>query len=176
MVDRHAWAIDRLELASARRVLEIGFGPGRALRMLLDREPALDVYGLDRSASALRRAETWRAAVDGGDQLHLSLGELDELSAAAGSFDRILAINVNALWRQPRSAFPPVLSALAPGGLCLVAFEAPSMPRADEIAARLEAAGRTMPGVHLTVERHPASPLVAARILGTVPHGAGDAR
>lgn len=162
-VDRNDWALDRLELSDASRVLEIGFGPGKALRALLRRCPGVEAYGVDRSPVALERAEAWGSGID-GRRLHLACLALEDLSARFGLFDRILAINVNAFWLRPPAALPPVLSCLAPGGIFLVAYEAPSKTRAGEIGAALEAAATSATGVRLSIEHDAERPLVAARL------------
>ncbi len=162
--DRNAWALARLELGSARRVLEIGFGPGRALRALLERHPALEVCGVDRSEVAVRRAERWRAALPSAAKLHLSQGPLEELSPALGRFDRILAINVNAYWLRPDTAFPPTLACLAPGGFFLAAFDPPSARRGEEIAAALKAGVSSFAGMSFAVEREVGAGMTAVRV------------
>jgi SAM-dependent methyltransferase len=46
---RNLWAVDLLEVRPADRVLEIGFGPGVAIRALARRASAGFVYGIDHS-------------------------------------------------------------------------------------------------------------------------------
>jgi trans-aconitate methyltransferase len=143
--DRNAWALARLELGSAKRVLEIGFGPGRALRALLERHPALEVCGVDRSEVAVRRAERWRAELPSAAKLHLSQGTLEELSPARGRFDRILAINVNAYWLRPDAAFPPTLSCLTLGASSLRRSILPRRREARRSRRLSRRACRTLP-------------------------------
>lgn len=167
--DRNAWALARLELGSARRVLEIGFGPGRALRALLERHPALEVCGVDRSEVAVRRAEAWRADLPSAAKLHLSQGPLEELSPALGRFDRILAINVNAYWLRPGIAFPPTLGCLAPGGIFLAAFDPPSATRGEEIAAALLTGLSHIAEISFVVERDAAAGITAVKARWAIP-------
>lgn len=161
--DRNVWTLARLELGSAKRVLEIGFGSGRALRAVLEQHPGLDVYGVDRSAVAVRRAEAWRSELPSAARLHLCQTALEDISPALGLFDRIFAVNVNAYWLRPDAAFPPTLACLAPGGLFLAAFDPPSASRGEEIAAALRAGAPDLAGLSFTVERDAVAGIVAVR-------------
>lgn len=99
-------------------VLEIGFGPGIALRELVRRVGSRGrVTGLDPSevmvAQALRRN---RHAVEGG-VLDVRVGCVSELT---GSFDRILAVNTLQLWPDLPGSLQRVRRALTPGGTFVV--------------------------------------------------------
>jgi trans-aconitate methyltransferase len=53
---RNAWAVSLLDVQRDDRVLEIGFGPGVAIRELSARAPEGHVCGLDHSAVMVQQA------------------------------------------------------------------------------------------------------------------------
>ncbi len=100
----------RLLPLAGRRVLDLGCGKGRFGRALVGR--GAEVVGLDLSAAMLRSA----------DGLTRVRGSARRLPFAAGSFDRVVAVEV--LEHLPPAAWDQVLAeirrVLAPGGVLAV--------------------------------------------------------
>lgn len=101
-------------------MLEIGCGAGLALSLLATR--AKHVVGIDRSPKqiALARART--------PNVRLESIAFEEAPAVfgAGSFDRILAVNVNAFRLAPEESLPSLVSLLRPRGKLVLAWESPA--------------------------------------------------
>ena len=73
--ERNAWTLSLLKIASVDRVLEIGFGPGRAIGEAA--KTASRVVGVDRSALMVKEAaKRNRAAIDQG-KVKLTLGSVE---------------------------------------------------------------------------------------------------
>ncbi len=94
-------AVDVVAPGPDDRLLEIGCGPGVAMDLVCERLDDGHVTGLDRSATAIARAEKrlWR---------HLEKGSADlqhrDLAGFHGDgrpFDAVFAINVNVFWANP---------------------------------------------------------------------------
>lgn len=156
--ERLVRAVELLDPPPDARVLEIGPGSGASLDLLCRRVPQGHVTGLDRSATAVRRAlrrnaghvAAGRLAVREGSLADLSepaalaaLTDLAEPSAAApaGPFDRVLAVNVNVFWTEPAVAEVRRLrEVLAPDGVALLVYELPDAASTERCAERAPAA------------------------------------
>jgi SAM-dependent methyltransferase len=87
-------AIDALDLAPGDRVLELGFGPGRALAVLAARTPRGQICGVDLSARMLEQAVARNRAAIASGRMRLELGPFSPLRFADETFDKILLVNV----------------------------------------------------------------------------------
>jgi SAM-dependent methyltransferase len=146
---RNEWAVSLLGVRPDDRVLEIGCGPGLAIRELSRIAHAGYVCGIDHSEVMLRQAR--RRNADGLRRgiVDLRLGSVDELPAVDAPFDKILAVNTMLFWAEPDARLAQLRQMLRPGGLIAVAHQ-PRGPGASdessaaagrEIAATLERAG-----------------------------------
>ena len=117
---RITWAVEQLDVRATHRVLEIGCGGGLALRLLASR--AKEVVGIDRSA---QQVATARSRNPGLTVERMTLAEAAK-KLRPKSFDRILAVNVNAFWKDPEESLPQVVSMLRSGGRLALVWEWPS--------------------------------------------------
>src|SRR5512142_995065 len=90
---RNAWAVSLLEVRGDDRVLEIGFGPGLAIRELRRIAVVGYVCGIDHSELMLRSASRRNADGLARGVVDLRLGSVDELPEFDEPFDKILAVN-----------------------------------------------------------------------------------
>lgn len=135
---RLTWAVELLGPAPGDRVLEIGCGRGVAVALLCDRLTTGTVTAVDRSATAVEGARRRnREAVETGKAV-FQIRSLADADFAAGSFDRVLAVNVNLFWTGPADAELAALRHwLAPGGLLCLCWEPPDGGRAGEIEEKV---------------------------------------
>jgi SAM-dependent methyltransferase len=140
---RNEWAVSLLDVQPADRVLEIGYGPGRAIAELARRSP--HVYGIDCSEVMLRQASRRNAAAVRSGRVTLRAARVEELPFD-GPFDAILAVNTLGFWEAPGERLADLRRRLAPGGRIAIV----SQPRAVKetppkaavrLTALLEAAG-----------------------------------
>jgi ubiquinone/menaquinone biosynthesis C-methylase UbiE len=90
----NALAIEALDVRDTDYVLEIGFGPGCALKLLAKLARRGHVTGIDTSPTMFAQAcGRNRRAILGG-KMDLLTGSYDRLPLADHSVDRILAVNV----------------------------------------------------------------------------------
>lgn len=87
-------AVDALELQPTDRVLELGVGPGWALRTLAARVSDGQVFGVDQSERMLRQAANMNKAAITRGQVVLSKGPFRPLPWIDSTFHKILLVNV----------------------------------------------------------------------------------
>jgi ubiquinone/menaquinone biosynthesis C-methylase UbiE len=138
---RNSWAVSLLAVRNDDRVLELGFGPGLAIRELS--RIAVDGYvcGIDHSELMLRSASRRNADAIARGVVDLRLGSVDELPEFDAPFDKILAVNATMFWGDPVARLAELRRLLRPGGLIAVVHQ-PRGPGATDDASR--ARGREM--------------------------------
>ena len=135
MPTRHEVVVELLDPQPADRIVEIGCGHGVAATLVLARLTAGSYTGVDRSAAMIAAATSRNAAaVDAG---RVTFVESALESFDGGPFDRLFAARVRELATPDGLAVTHRL--LAPGGVLLLAFDAPAAARA--LAAADAAAG-----------------------------------
>jgi ubiquinone/menaquinone biosynthesis C-methylase UbiE len=146
---RNAWAVSLLDARRDDRVLELGFGPGLAIRELSRIAAEGYVCGIDHSELMLRWARRRNADGLRRGVVDLRLGSVDELPAFDALFDKILAVNTMVFWSEPVARLAELRRLLRPGGLIAVAHQPrgpgatdeTSAAKGREIAAALDRAG-----------------------------------
>jgi ubiquinone/menaquinone biosynthesis C-methylase UbiE len=146
---RNVWAVGLLGVEPTDRVLEIGFGPGIAIRELSRRATHGLVCGVDHSAVMVRQATRRNAEAVRAGRVVLRLGAAEHLPAFAEPFDKVLAVNNMGMWHEPDEGLQALYRLMRPGGRIAIVSQ-PRCPGATtettaaagrEIAARLTAAG-----------------------------------
>ena len=133
---RNAWAVSLLDVRPEDRVLEIGFGPGLAIRELGRLAPRGYVCGIDHSEVMLRRAKRLNAEGLRRGVVDLRLGSVPEdLPAFDEPFDKILAVNATMFWREPVARLEELRRLLRSGGLIAVAHQPRGPGASDETSA-----------------------------------------
>jgi ubiquinone/menaquinone biosynthesis C-methylase UbiE len=102
-------------------VLEVGFGGGGLLAMILDATEG-DVAGVDLSEAMVARARRRFAKVT---RLRLHVGSVDATAAADASVDKACSVNNIYFWPDPEAAMDELARVIRPGGGWPIAFEPP---------------------------------------------------
>jgi ubiquinone/menaquinone biosynthesis C-methylase UbiE len=132
---RNAWAVSLLDVRPEDRVLELGFGPGLAIRELSRIAAEGYVCGIDHSELMLRWARRRNADGLRRGVVDLRLGSVDELPAFDEPFDKILAVNAMMFWGEPVARLAELRRLLGPGGLIAVAYQPRGPGATDETSA-----------------------------------------
>ncbi|MEM8532047.1 MAG: class I SAM-dependent methyltransferase [Chloroflexota bacterium] len=117
-----AWSIDLLDLQPTDHVLEIGFGAGRGLALMLERTPNGRVVGLDLSATMVQAAAKRNTVALTNGYLSLLRGDIVSLPFRTHRFDKIISVHTFYFWLEPSAIFLQLLPLLARGGRCVVTF------------------------------------------------------
>ena len=86
-----AWVTELLNVASNEMVLEVGFGPGTAIRRLS--ALATHVAGVDASREMVAQAKARNAISVKNGRVELRHGSVDDLPFASDTFHKAMAIN-----------------------------------------------------------------------------------
>jgi SAM-dependent methyltransferase len=131
----NAWAVFLLDVRSDDRVLEIGFGPGLAIRELTRIAVEGYVCGIDHSELMLRRAKRLNAEGVRRGLVDLRLASVDDLPAFEEPFDKILTVNAMMFRRESVARLEKLRRLLRSGGLIAVAHQPRGPGASDEAAA-----------------------------------------
>jgi ubiquinone/menaquinone biosynthesis C-methylase UbiE len=161
--EQNSLVLERLAIAPGDRVLEVGFGGGGLLAMMLARD-ARDLIGVDPSEAALARARRRFR----GKELQLLAGTVEALPLPAAGADKAASVNSLYFWEDLPAALVEIGRVLRPGGTLVLGWESPEMLRkwpgyrygfhvrtADEVIAAAAGAGfgepkpETVNGFHL---------------------------
>jgi ubiquinone/menaquinone biosynthesis C-methylase UbiE len=134
---RNAWAVSLMDVQPSDRVLELGFGPGIAVREIARRATRGEVVGIDRSAVMRAQAARRNAAAVRAGRVSLTVGSVEDLPAFDRRFDKILAVNNMGMWSEPAVRLKELAALLRGGGLIAIV----SQPRCPGATAETTAAG-----------------------------------
>src|SRR4029453_9575697 len=113
---RNRWAVALLDVQPQDHILEIGFGPGFAIRELARRATDGFVLGIDHPEVMVAPATgPNRADVEQG-RVELRLGSALDLGDFSKIFDKALAVNNFGMWPEPEARLKDLRGALRPGG------------------------------------------------------------
>jgi len=120
---RNHWAVTLLDVQPTDRFLEIGFGPGIAIREAARRATHGKVIGVDHSDEMLRQATRRnRDAVHKG-RVELHQMDADALSTFESTFDKVLAVNSLGFWSHPVDRLVDIRSIMNERGVIAIASQ-----------------------------------------------------
>jgi len=112
--------VDQMGLTPEHHALDIGFGGGAALGLMLERIKDGKVIGMEMSADMIDKARVTFAE-------HIKTGRLDLLEGLADSIplgpsviDCVSTVNTVYFWPEPMAAFKEILRVLKPGGRLVI--------------------------------------------------------
>lgn len=112
----------RLPISGGARILEIGYGPGQLMRLLLESTPAGWVAGADPSDVMLGQARRACGSYAAADRLDLRLGDAAHLPFPDGHFHHVVSVNNAPLWPDLEAGLAETRRVLRPGGTVLIAW------------------------------------------------------
>ncbi len=139
--DAAAQIIEMLDVRPDDNVLEVGFGPGVAIQLLLHWVPAGSVAGIDYSQEMVRQAAARNAAALRNRRVDLRYGSVERLPFAEETFDKALAINSMQTWPDARAGLREIQRVLKHGGNVALGFTVNSGQPKEGVADLLTAAG-----------------------------------
>lgn len=121
-LNRPAYAAATRLLAprDGERFLEIGFGTGRLVELLLDAGPNVMVCGVDPTPTMLEVASQRPAVVAARSRVELRQGKDSPLPWQNDFFDGVAALHSFQFWSEPTVSIHEIHRVLRPGGRLLL--------------------------------------------------------
>jgi len=113
-------AIDALAPGPKDQVLELGFGPGWALRTIAARTPGGRVFGIDQSDRMLEQAANMNQGAIAAGQMQLIKGKFSPLPWIDCTFNKILLVNAAYFFDPDGNDADEAFRVLKPGGRLVV--------------------------------------------------------
>lgn len=162
----HDWVLALLEVRPGDIILEIGCGPGAAMKRIVKTRKDVFVVSVDASATAIEHA--WRRnarAVKAGRAMLVQTDIARGLPAFAVPFARSVAVNAALPDDKAAAILTVVRKAMAPGGKIAVAIRPPEKEASEayvrllgkDLRRQLEAAGFATVRLHEKVLGHSAA-------------------
>jgi SAM-dependent methyltransferase len=112
---------ERLAPRSGDSILEVGFGNGKLVPMLLEFAPGLAYTGVDISETMLAEAEAFNRDLVEAGRVRFRLASVEAIPFADRSFDRAVTVNTIYFWPEPVRGLAEIRRVLRPGGVLMTA-------------------------------------------------------
>lgn len=113
-------AIEWLDVRAEDDVLEIGFGPGLGLELLLKSTPARTVTGLDPSGEMTEQALARNRESADANRLWLVVGAVEAMPFADGQFSRVVAVSNFHVWPSRSAGLDEIRRVLRASGRLVI--------------------------------------------------------
>jgi cyclopropane fatty-acyl-phospholipid synthase-like methyltransferase len=147
--ERSRWTVDLLNIDPDDRVLELGCGPGVALRDVARRLLSGTVLGIDHSPIMVKQAARRNRVAIAAGRVLVRAGPIEDARAAGGPFTKIFSVNVVQFVPDKAAFFRLLHTMLAPDGIVATTYQprnenpkrADAVAMADLISAAMKSAG-----------------------------------
>jgi ubiquinone/menaquinone biosynthesis C-methylase UbiE len=126
MSERLRTVVEHLDIQPDDRVLEIGCGHGVAATFVCERLEGGRLTAIDRSPKMIEAATRRNADYVEAGKAEFLVAELEALDLGDRRFDKVFAVRVGLLHRDPERGRSLAGKWLAPGGEVFVFFDPPS--------------------------------------------------
>lgn len=127
-VEMNLVALDQLDPAPSDYVLEIGFGGGGLIALLLG-SGVSRIDAVDVSEAALKRAAERFASEVRDGRLRLASGSVEAVPLGDSTVDKAISVNSLYFWKDLPKAMRELARVVRPGGRLVLCFEPPATLR-----------------------------------------------
>jgi len=114
-------AYRRLGLQTGHSVLEIGFGNGHTVPLLMKQAETLNYVGIDISETMVAEATSFNQPLIDAGRAAFHFAAAGSLPCADASVDRAVAVNVIYFWPDPVHELSEIRRVLRPDGMSVIA-------------------------------------------------------
>jgi ubiquinone/menaquinone biosynthesis C-methylase UbiE len=108
------------ELASVRRLLDAGCGPGQFTILVAERLPNAEVWGIDLAPTMIELARAHAVESAAAARLHFEVADVAKLPFPDGHFDALMSSGSIKHWPDPVAGLRELHRVLAPGGRAFI--------------------------------------------------------
>jgi ubiquinone/menaquinone biosynthesis C-methylase UbiE len=135
--NRQADLLNLLPIGQGQRVLEVGYGPGALIRLLVEGTPAALVQGVDPSPTMQAQAEAANRAGVRTGRVDLRLGSAERTGLPDASVDHVVSVNTVAIWPDLDAGLRELHRVLRVGGTLILAWHGGTRPNVIARSLRL---------------------------------------
>jgi SAM-dependent methyltransferase len=128
------WTISLLNIQAEDHVLEVGFGPGVAIKSVSQMTSKGFVAGIDFSEAMVQQASKLNKSEIKSGRVELKIADVSSIPYDDDSFDKVFAVNVIYLWPDLPKVVKELKRAVKPGGI--LALYAASLKLVEKMGLR----------------------------------------
>jgi cyclopropane fatty-acyl-phospholipid synthase-like methyltransferase len=167
---RNEWTISLLELEPNHKVLEIGCGPGFALKVCTAKLSEGHIVGIDHSEVMVSQAQHRLAAEIKAGRTEVRLSSLFDLEVERNVYDRIFSSNVIQFLPDIDAGFRKIYDCLIDHGVVATTYQPrskkPTRKNALEMAARIKTAMKAAGFKQIELYELPLKPVTVICVTG----------
>lgn len=114
------WTIKKLNIQSGEHILELGCGSGYAMKLIVEKNVAEKVVGLDLSPAVIRSAAIRNKKALKNEKAKLVHGNVKSLPFEDDQFEKVFSIHTIYFWDELPAAVSEISRVLKPGGACVI--------------------------------------------------------
>ncbi len=136
--DRTRWAVQKLNVDSDDKILEIGFGPGLSIELLSREIESGFIAGIDHSDEMVKYASRKNSKKIEEGKVQLGIGSSDLIKYEDNFFSKVFCINVNIFWRNPKNHMHEMKRVLKDGGKLSIYLQPKMVKSFKECKAKVD--------------------------------------
>lgn len=134
--DRAKWTLKKLNPDPADLILEVGYGPGKAIMNVAKNLTTGFITGIDHSNVMFNQASKRNRKYIQTSKVKLQCGTVWDFQYPDNYFDKIFGSNVHFFWKNPVDEFTKLFSWLKPNGQLIMVFQ-PRWTKTEEEVKRV---------------------------------------
>jgi SAM-dependent methyltransferase len=115
--NKYETLIKEMDIQPYEKLLEIGYGPGLGIQMILELCESCIIHGVDFSKLMYTKANKLNKSNNDKGKVQLLYGDFLNIPIAKNQYDKIFCLNVIYFWDKLNKPFEKTLSLLKTGGI-----------------------------------------------------------
>lgn len=116
------WSLELLNIQHGDRILELGCGAGYAIKLILEKNLAEEIVGLDISPTILRSARIRNKKAINEKRVKLVQANLNKLPFHNENFNTVFSIQTIYFWTDIATTLSEIFRVLKPKGVVILTF------------------------------------------------------